>query len=426
MNLLRGISITAGLMNTLVMPLLLIIPRIDTKKYFILSLALIGPLTFAHGIGLFIFGLEAVSKWIILTLTVPTLIYFFVISKHRDGRVIFAFCFGDMLNLWLGTLGSICYYLSGNNLWVMLISRLILFIAADLLIFKYLRTFYLTIADENKKGWWLIGMVSFMFYAMLMVLTAVPSPILERPNDMPVYIFFIILMVFSYIVIFRTMANQHTILHYERISRFMLQQTKALENTVKSMEQNDKKLLTIKHDLRHYENGLRNLVKSGDMDAILKYIGQTADILKSDEPVNYCDSTSLNSILNFYINNAKEEGCSVQTRFQLAHPIPVNDIELCVVFANALENAINACKQIDDISKRKIKITCVDNPQFAFEITNTYTGEVQFDENNIPVSKDAEHGYGTQSILAFAEKHSAVLDYDTDEEWFKVRMVLPS
>lgn len=426
MNLLRGISITAGLMNTLVMPLLLIIPRIDTKKYFILSLCLMGPLTFAHGIGLFVFGIETVNKWVILTLTFPSLIYFFAVSKHRDGRVIFAFCFGDMLNLWLGTLGSLLYYFSGNNLWVMLISRLVLFIGADILIFKYLRKFYLTIADENKRGWWLIGIVSFMFYVMIMVLSSVPSPILERPEDMPIYVFFIILMVLSYIVIFKTMANQHTILQYERIGKFMKQQTKALENTVKSLEQNDKKLRTIRHDLRHYENGLRNLVKSGDMDAILKYMGQTADILKSDEPVNYCDSTSLNSILSFYINNAEEERCDIQIRFQLANPIPVNDIELCVVFANALENAINACRQIDDVSKRKIKITCVDNPQFAFEIANTYTGKIQFDENNVPVSNNAEHGYGTQSILAFAEKYSAVLDYDTDEEWFKVRMIIPA
>lgn len=89
-----------------------------------------------------------------------------------------------------------------------------------------------------------------------------------------------------------------------------------------------------------------------------------------------------------------------------------------------VDNAIKACEQITDESKRQIKITCIDRPDFAIGIYNTYEGKVLLNDECVPISQSPDHGYSTQSIQTFALKHNAVLYYDIGKEWFKLRLVI--
>lgn len=203
-------------------------------------------------------------------------------------------------------------------------------------------------------------------------------------------------------------------------------QMKSFENTIKTMEINEKQLRIIRHDLRHYENNLREIVNTGDMDAVRKFVNAVPEITASIKHIKYCESIALNSVLRFYIQLANDAGCKTEAHIKIANALPVNEAELCIVFANALENAINACKKIKDFSQRKIIITFTDKAQFVFEIANTYTGKISLNEDGVPVTDKKNHGYGTQSIKAFAKKHNALLDYDIDEKWFRLRMAISS
>ena len=58
------------------------------------------------------------------------------------------------------------------------------------------------------------------------------------------------------------------------------------------------------------------------------------------------------------------------------------------------------------------------------EVANTYDGEAQFDSEGLPVARESGHGIGTRSILAFAEKYDAVIDYQADETLFRLRLLV--
>ena len=122
--------------------------------------------------------------------------------------------------------------------------------------------------------------------------------------------------------------------------------------------------------------------------------------------------------------------------------------DLCSLFANALENAINACKLVQTArtsinnsyssisdtasdynsgctsdygevnSNRIITVKVFDkNNKLCINITNTYAVEPVF-VNNTPVSDKAGHGIGIRSIISVIEKYNGVYDFFTEDGVF--------
>lgn len=107
----------------------------------------------------------------------------------------------------------------------------------------------------------------------------------------------------------------------------------------------------------------------------------------------------------------------------LPDELPVDALELSIVFANALENAIRAVVKLPP-DQRRIICKSVPTPRFMMEITNPYAGKVAFDREGLPVSDKPGHGIGTRSIVAFAEKYDALCRFQAEDGWFKVQLAV--
>lgn len=97
--------------------------------------------------------------------------------------------------------------------------------------------------------------------------------------------------------------------------------------------------------------------------------------------------------------------------------------ELAIVLANALENAIHANLALPR-EQRKIRCTMVGDPGVMLEISNPCTGNVSFGSGGLPVAQQDGHGLGVQSISAFCRKNGAVCQFDLTGVWFRFRLVL--
>nr|WP_325181205.1 GHKL domain-containing protein [uncultured Oscillibacter sp.] len=114
---------------------------------------------------------------------------------------------------------------------------------------------------------------------------------------------------------------------------------------------------------------------------------------------------------------------AIDIHLVLPEELPVDALELSIVFANALENAIQAVKELPD-DQRHIICKSVKYPRFIMEIANPYAGEIVFDRRGIPTTNRPEHGIGTRSIVAFAEKYNALYLFRAEGGWFKVRVAV--
>ncbi|HIY73062.1 MAG TPA: ATP-binding protein [Candidatus Intestinimonas merdavium] len=97
--------------------------------------------------------------------------------------------------------------------------------------------------------------------------------------------------------------------------------------------------------------------------------------------------------------------------------------ELAIVLANALENAIHANLALPR-DQREIRCKMVGTPGVMLELSNPCAGNIAFDSGGLPVSRQEGHGLGVQSISAFCRKNGAVCQFDLTDGWFRLRLVL--
>jgi len=106
----------------------------------------------------------------------------------------------------------------------------------------------------------------------------------------------------------------------------------------------------------------------------------------------------------------------------------IDTMDICSIFGNALDNAIEHAKKIDDKDKRLIHLAIYSKKkQMIIRVENYMEGKLSFDDN-LPVTTKPEstnHGYGLKSIRYVAEKYSGTMNVKTENSWFILQVVIP-
>ncbi|RHT72480.1 GHKL domain-containing protein [Ruminococcaceae bacterium AM28-23LB] len=137
----------------------------------------------------------------------------------------------------------------------------------------------------------------------------------------------------------------------------------------------------------------------------------------------WCHLPVLDAVFSAYFNQAQQQGIRLETKIASLNTLPVEESELAIVLANALENAIHANKDLPP-EQKEIRCKMVGAPSVMVEISNPYTTPVTFNDQGLPVSSKEGHGFGVQSIAAFCKKHGAVCQFEAAEGRFCLKLML--
>lgn len=106
----------------------------------------------------------------------------------------------------------------------------------------------------------------------------------------------------------------------------------------------------------------------------------------------------------------------------------MNVMDICTIFGNALDNAIESEEKLTDRSKRLIRIAVYSQNQFLIIRFENYCEEALVTEDALPVTtkKNKEyHGYGLKSIKNTVEKYGGSMTIHTEDNWFHLRLLIP-
>ncbi|MBQ7087176.1 MAG: hypothetical protein IJM96_06860, partial [Clostridia bacterium] len=273
MSILRDISIIWSFIFVLIIFALLFESRHSRKKTTLLTFVFMLPLGVINTILFILLGPETAAQLILLTCTIPSLVFFLVISKHRDGRFFFTFCFADTISYELIFITSILdHYFFGDQYIFMLISRMICFPLIALFIQKFLRRSYLSIQQTVLKGWWVFSLISMIFYLLLVILSSYPTIFYERPENMPVNIFVLILLPLLYFNIFQVLLHQKNLFLKEEESRMLSLQSSLLSQHAESIAKANEEVRIIRHDIHHQLSAIAVMLNQGKIDDALQYL----------------------------------------------------------------------------------------------------------------------------------------------------------
>lgn len=182
-----------------------------------------------------------------------------------------------------------------------------------------------------------------------------------------------------------------------------------------------------RHDLRHHMQYLLSCIENGQTGRAKEYIFSICAELEAQQVQNWCENEAVNLILSAFVKRAKETGIEIDIRGALPNLISVSDNDLCVIFSNALENALHACLPL-----ARAGAACTinaefwvheQNNRFFLQIINPFQGEVRF-EKGIPVSGQPGHGIGVQSICAVVERYGGGCTFLAEDGQFILRLFL--
>lgn len=114
--------------------------------------------------------------------------------------------------------------------------------------------------------------------------------------------------------------------------------------------------------------------------------------------------------------------CSVDLDF-------MNSVDLCAVFGNMLDNAVEACEAIEDPRRREILLDVrMVNRMVLIRCTNPYEAPVVQDIDGLRSTKpDPEgHGFGLRSIQTIAAQYGGNADYSHEGGTFRLTVMIPA
>ena len=215
-------------------------------------------------------------------------------------------------------------------------------------------------------------------------------------------------------------------------NNIMRKELEAVQNTLQTQYQQYKQsresidLINVKyHDLKHQIQYLRS---ENDADKRNEFLDQIENDIKSFELQNKTGNAVLDTILTGKSLYCYKHGitmtCVVDGK--LLEFMEVMDV--CNIFGNALDNAIESVLRIQDKEKRLIHVTVSQVNNFVMiRIENYYEDAIRTDGENFLTTKDNKkyHGYGIKSIKYTADRYDGAVYINTDNNWFDIKIAIP-
>lgn len=302
--------------------------------------------------------------------------------------------------------------------------RALLFLSVFILEYRLLRKPFRKAAGNPENNWVLLGAVPVSF-CVLIVLCGLYPVHFTCSRWSVIHVFAAAAaMAVIYGVIFRSLAYSSALSMALREKDILAAQVSALKAHSDTIALNMKQDAVLRNNIQTYSRTIYAMLKNGKTDQALEILGQANQEFSHSLPSHYCANKVLNDIFSFYLDQARADGISVRSHLDVPESLPVSELELAVVFANAIENARSALALIPREEERLLELRLVSRPRFIFEIANTFCHPVNLDEDGIPVNADGLHGIRTLSIIAFAKKNSGILDYDISDGMFRLRILI--
>lgn len=179
------------------------------------------------------------------------------------------------------------------------------------------------------------------------------------------------------------------------------------------------------HDLKHQIAYLRS---EEDPEKRAEFLNRMEEEIRQYDAQNKTGNKVLDTILTAKsLYCAKHDiGITCVADGTLLDFMDVMDI--CSIFGNALDNAIECERKIEDKEKRLIHVTVSRQKNFLLLRFENYCEEIPEYKGEYPVSTKKEkefHGYGLKSIRYTIDKYNGALNISTEDNWFMLKILIP-
>lgn len=274
------------------------------------------------------------------------------------------------------------------------------------------------------KNKWELCLIPIFFYCSFSSIAFFPHTLYEHPENILVSIFLMITMLVSYVVVLRYMDSETKQVEEYWKNVMFESYIKGLESQSYLVEQSERNLKILRHDMRHYSMTIDSLLNQQEFDEIRNITGHIKEVVDENRIPRYCENLVVNTVLTAMAEQAQSFQIALLSDITIDHEIPVNEYEFAMVLANLLENAMHSVKTLEPARRSiNVKVHCTAE-HLLIDIENECAEQIHFDSTTgLPKSKKGKgHGLGMQSVQAFCDKLGGTIDCYCENNRFRIIM----
>lgn len=176
------------------------------------------------------------------------------------------------------------------------------------------------------------------------------------------------------------------------------------------------------HDLKHQIVALTGIDSIAEVRQQLGNIGAGLEINMRE--ITGCGP--LDAVITSKIEMADKQNTKITMDIDMPHDTNIDKIDLAVIIANCLDNALEANVKIADVNKRWIDLKIrPEGNKLSLVVSNASGGKIDV-SGHIKTSKAniADHGYGISNIKKIAAQYNGTVNIQSDDDKFIIAVTL--
>jgi len=169
-------------------------------------------------------------------------------------------------------------------------------------------------------------------------------------------------------------------------------------------------LSTLRHDFKYYIKKMDELLQTGDIEKTKQYLTEIKKQIPESGLHYYCTDHAINALLTSYAKNCKELNIEYNVKITLPNSLSVPRYDICIILCNLLENALEACKKIENGREIDLAIK-TDGQRMAIRVKNSFDGVVSENAN-------------LQSVRAVAERYGGHISVEQTDSVFTIYVMV--
>lgn len=183
----------------------------------------------------------------------------------------------------------------------------------------------------------------------------------------------------------------------------------------------------VRHEFAHQLATLNAMYESGDFAGIGRFLAEQTGQNRQTAQVQFTRHFAVNAMLQAVAERAEQAGIRLEVSALLPPELPIPEEDLCTLFMNLLDNALEAAAQAEEKNRFIHLRTHIRSGFLAVFCENGYNGCLSIDPSGKLRSTKPEleaHGFGLALMENIAEKYKSILDVSYTDKVFTVQTAL--
>lgn len=339
--------------------------------------------------------------------------------KARIATPLFMFTINILIEMIVWYLMSLIFNLNSlehakePNIWM---AGAILSKAILLFVTNFVRLRFRNRKLFENRNYWLLFVVVFLPTTLIdYLLFRLTLTITESYVNLLAIIGSLGLIISSFIILFiyeRFSVQSEIFNREQQYEQQLKSQSKHLDEILVMQKQ----INGFRHDIKNHWVALRGYFQRNDYQGGIKYIDEMSDKLIDGETID-TGNVALDAIISTKKALADEKNITFISTVQIPEQLPIDATDICIIFGNSLDNAIEACEKIIDDTKH-IKLSVIfEEDAILCKISNTISKGKKLSMKTTKTDKE-NHGFGLENIKQALSKYNHVMKMDqTDKEF---------